>query len=841
MTAATDDPIGTSFASGRYIITAKLGEGGMGAVYRAEDKNLQSSVVIKLPHRSMVTDAEFSRRFRDEVRSLVRLSHPHIVKVTDVGEWEGLPFAVLQFLPGGSLDDRLAVWQGPAALAALVSWLGPIGSALDYVHSQKMVHRDVKPGNILFDAQGHPFLGDFGVVKVLAAAADDRSGRTAMTGTGMVLGTPHYMAPELIMGDPFDGRVDQYALAVTAYELLCGRRPFEHEVATRVLMMQTQDAPPSVAAFNPWTSPQLESALLKGLAKDPNDRYPTCAAFAASVVEASGLGPEERGRVRIRCGSCGTSMSVSVETLAKLSLSKRSAPCPKCQQPLNLTGGTATLVPPSRSGKQARGNGGSGTTVLDLRGSTPEIPVLRPQSKPRVPGDGTVVFGSVPAKTVAASPSKLDAGLELLDSEEEEDDGEEDKPSRPPFFWVTVGLALACVPLFAVAAFLWRATTGRSGNSREEAVASVVAAGQDLPATVPGEGRARERVARNNAFVPQRQGSARSAFPRLETGPFAKTRPSFGTPGPRIDAPASARSSNSPTLMDLSQPEAGSNLPGKDASPPPSQTHGIASQAGSERRKGEPLEKPAPPLELDPVADDEKPSSRNVPLRQVMTTPESVAGELITLEQVYCVGKVPWRLADGSLQVALIESDLELTSGFARVRFKDSFQIGLDRQLADQLIRLGKMQEIADSPPASSEWIMQPANLTLKVAHSPGTDKKQATRIVRLEFFESFKNEVRGSARKRLVVRFATQTVTAAGVSTGFGNSDEWQKVPKLGHAYNQFQRFFESNQSKNSQMKWEAFNNQLNRLIGEGTRQSIAEQAAIQARLRQMTTPRLP
>ena len=252
-------------------------------------------------------------------------------------------------------------------------------------------------------------------------------------------------------------------------------------------------------------------------------------------------------------------------------------------------------------------------------------------------------------------------------------------------------------------------------------------------------------------------------------------------------------------------------------------------------------ERPVSVLEPEPIADDEKASPRNVPLRQLLATPQPLAGKLITLEQVYCVGKVPWRLADGSLQVALIESDLELTAGSARVRLRDSYKLGLDPHLANQLIRLGQMQEIADSEPAEPDWIMQPANLTVKVSDWSQGDKKSSTRIVRMELFESFKNEVRGSAKKRLIVLFATQTFTAAGVSTGFGNNDEWQKVPKLGHAYNQFQRFFESIQRQNSQMKWAAFSNQLNRMIGEGTRQSIAAQAESQRRLQQMIGSQIP
>src|SRR5262249_13210690 len=153
--------------------------------------NLDADVVIKLPHRSMLDDPEFAKRFEIEIRSLAKLSHPHIVKVTDVGSCDGLPFAVMQHLPGGSLEDRrpagadgCLVTLAPREAAR---WLPQVAAALDYVHARGYVHRDVKPGNILFDAQGHPFLSDFGVVKVLASSADARPGRTAMTGTGMVV------------------------------------------------------------------------------------------------------------------------------------------------------------------------------------------------------------------------------------------------------------------------------------------------------------------------------------------------------------------------------------------------------------------------------------------------------------------------------------------------------------------------------------------------------------------------------------------------------------------------------------------------------------------------------
>src|SRR5262249_51136149 len=189
-----NDWIGLALSQNRYVVRAKLGEGGMGFVYRAADRNLDTDVVIKVPRRSMLDDPEFAGRFAREVRSLVKLAHPNVVRVTDVGEHDGVPFAVMQYLSGGSLEEYRASARGPDPLAAAVASLGdglpPIAAALDFVHARGYVHRDVKPGNILFDAHGHPFLSDFGVAKAVAAGPDAPSGRTAATGTGLVLGTP---------------------------------------------------------------------------------------------------------------------------------------------------------------------------------------------------------------------------------------------------------------------------------------------------------------------------------------------------------------------------------------------------------------------------------------------------------------------------------------------------------------------------------------------------------------------------------------------------------------------------------------------------------------------------
>src|SRR5438552_10424619 len=164
--------VGLLLADGRYQIVDKLGEGGMGFVYRARDLRLDCDVVIKVPRRAMLEDAGFAGRFSREIRSLVQLAHPHIVRLTDVGEHDGVPFAVMQYLSGGSLHDR----QRPAGdaravgplLQELRAWLPGVATALDFIHQQHYIHRDIKPHNILFDEHGHVYLSDFGIAKVLA-------------------------------------------------------------------------------------------------------------------------------------------------------------------------------------------------------------------------------------------------------------------------------------------------------------------------------------------------------------------------------------------------------------------------------------------------------------------------------------------------------------------------------------------------------------------------------------------------------------------------------------------------------------------------------------------------
>jgi serine/threonine-protein kinase len=370
MTPGTSDWVG-EVLSGRYKVLSQLGEGGMGFVYRARDGNLDCEVVVKVPRRSLLEDPEFAARFTREVRSLVRLVHPHIVKVQDVGQHDGLPFAVMQYLPGGSLRDRQPRGSDgtprPLPPESLREWLPGVAGALDFIHQQRYIHRDVKPDNILFDAHGFPFLSDFGVAKVVADNSERRQ-KTVLTGAGMVLGTPQYMAPELLLGQGYDGRVDQYALAVMLYELLSGRYPFDGSTSTAIFVKQTTEEPPPLQLLVPSMPPQLAAAIHKALAKEPSARFADCTSFAQAVIEA--------------CAVPTSSARSGPETTAPAEVEARKAPCPNCHKKFT--------VPPGAWGKRVRcpacgkpfrvpsAPAGPGYTVAETR------PVLPGQKETRV-------------------------------------------------------------------------------------------------------------------------------------------------------------------------------------------------------------------------------------------------------------------------------------------------------------------------------------------------------------------------------------------------------------------------------------------------------------------------
>jgi len=225
------------------------------------------------------------------VRALVTLSHPHIVRIIDVGEEAHHPFAVLEYLSQGSLETRRPKrgGEGPAGVpvAEVAGWLSDVAKALDFIHGKGYVHRDVKPGNILFDREGHVYLADFGVAKALLAEPVAQGVSLPHTKTGFVLGTPEYMAPEIIMGQRYDGRADQYSLAATVYDVLSGRPPFEGQTPSALLVHHVTTAPRKLSEFSPGIGEEVADVVDKALAKHPDGRFPDCRSFARALLDAA--------------------------------------------------------------------------------------------------------------------------------------------------------------------------------------------------------------------------------------------------------------------------------------------------------------------------------------------------------------------------------------------------------------------------------------------------------------------------------------------------------------------------------------------------------------------------
>jgi serine/threonine protein kinase len=263
---------------GRYHIIEPLGEGGMATVYKAYDTRLETDVAIKVIRTDRFTPemlTEALKRFEREAKSLARLTHPNIVKVTDFGEYEGQPYLVMVYLPGGTLKERLGQ---PMPWSEVARTLIPVARALEFAHQRGIVHRDIKPSNILITESGEPMLSDFGVAKIIGDEAV-----TGLTGSGMAMGTPEYMAPEQVNAKTADGRADIYALGIVFYEMVTGRKPFQADTPLAILIKHISDPLPRPSEFVPDLPEAVENVLFKALTKKPEDRYQTMGEFAAAL------------------------------------------------------------------------------------------------------------------------------------------------------------------------------------------------------------------------------------------------------------------------------------------------------------------------------------------------------------------------------------------------------------------------------------------------------------------------------------------------------------------------------------------------------------------------------
>ncbi|MEA5366526.1 serine/threonine-protein kinase [Amycolatopsis sp., V23-08] len=265
---------------GPYRIERLIARGGMGEVLRAYDTRLDRVVALKVLSPHLAADQDFRERFRREAHSAARLREPHIVPIHSFGEIDGRLYLDMQLVEGEDLATRLST-RGPMDPAEAVAVVGQIAQALAAAHAEGVIHRDVKPSNILLTPSGFAYLVDFGIARSQEAA-------TGLTGTGAAIGTLDYMAPERFTGARPDQRVDVYALACVLHQCLTATKPFAATTAASLLNAHLNQPPPRPSLLRPGTPTALDGVVARGMAKSPDDRYPTAAALAAGALAALG-------------------------------------------------------------------------------------------------------------------------------------------------------------------------------------------------------------------------------------------------------------------------------------------------------------------------------------------------------------------------------------------------------------------------------------------------------------------------------------------------------------------------------------------------------------------------
>ena len=268
--------IATGTRLGQYEVQDFIGQGAMGLVYRVYHPDLERTGAVKVL-QAITPDADTVARFRHEAQAIAQLRHPNIVNVYDFGAFQGMPYMIVEYIPGGSLAARMA--HGSLEKATALRYLRGIAAGLDYAHGHGVVHRDVKPANVLLTAEDAPVLADFGLAKLL-------QGSSLKSMTGVTTGTPAYMAPEQVTGHQVGPAADRYSLATIAYEMVTGVIPFDGEALMELLYAQVHREPPIPSSRQPSLGPQVDAVLMRGLAKDPAARWDSATTFVDALAAA---------------------------------------------------------------------------------------------------------------------------------------------------------------------------------------------------------------------------------------------------------------------------------------------------------------------------------------------------------------------------------------------------------------------------------------------------------------------------------------------------------------------------------------------------------------------------
>ena len=388
------------------MLDEQIGLGGMAVVYRATDERLGRRVALKLLAPALAEDAGFRQRFIRESRAAAAVDHPNIIPIYEAGEIDGALFIAMRYVHGGDVRSLLER-ENPLSPGRVWSIVSQVASALDAAHSFGLVHRDVKPGNMLLDASGghgwgpagqseHVYLSDFGISKLQMASA-------ALTQTGQFVGTLDYIAPEQIENQRIDGRADQYSLACAAFELLSGTRPFRKDTQLGLITAHLTDPPPQVTGRRPGLPPAVDQVLAVAMAKIPDQRYATCADFAAELGRSLGLlprAPEHAGRVSppIPPARPPTELAQPTPGLAAAAGLRPDVPRPATVGSPPGPGGSWPPPPPTSTGRR-RGRWVAAATAaaaaVVLGGGVAAAVVLTHHPQP------------APASSPAASPSSL--------------------------------------------------------------------------------------------------------------------------------------------------------------------------------------------------------------------------------------------------------------------------------------------------------------------------------------------------------------------------------------------------------------------------------------------------